>query len=168
MVIGQESSYDYKMAEVLFSHGKYQDAIRMYETALNSPSNSITTGVLYTRIADSYFWLNDYERAREAYRNALNNQKPGERAQTHYWIGLCSLLLGRDTEAVAEFLKIPDNYPESGMWVVTAYYWAGRASERAGRKEDAAEFYRKAGGKGQSIQEQYAMKKAKNLKKGDK
>ncbi len=52
------------------------------------------------------------------------------------------------------------------MLVGTAYYWAGRASERMGRKDQAAELYRKAGGKGTSTQERFAMKKANAIKKG--
>ncbi len=151
----------------MFSQGKYQDAIHLYEAALYAPSNTISPGVLYTRIADSLFRMTDYERALDAYRKALNNQKRGERVQTQYWIGFCAFLLGRDAEAVTEFLKIPESYPASGMWVGTAYYWAGRASERMGRKEQAEEFYRKAGGNGQSTQERFAMKKASAIKKGD-
>jgi tetratricopeptide (TPR) repeat protein len=150
----------------MFSRGRYRDAIRLYEAVLYSPSNSISPGVVYTRIADSFFRLSDYERALDAYRNALNNQKLGERAQTQYWIGFCTFLLGRDSEAVTEFLRIPVSYPDSGMWVGTAYYWAGRASERMGKKEDAVEFYRKAGGKGQSTEERFAMKKASAVTKG--
>ncbi len=111
-----------------------------------------------------FFSLADYQHALDAYRRALKEQKPVERAQTQYWIGFCAFLLGRDAEAVTEFLKIPESYPASGMWVGTAYYWAGRASERMGRKEQAAELYRKAGGKGTSTQERFAMKKANAIK----
>jgi hypothetical protein len=51
------------------------------------------------------------------------------------------------------------------MWVNTAFYWAGRASERMGRKEQAGEFYRKAGGNGKSVQGKFALKKAEAVKK---
>jgi tetratricopeptide (TPR) repeat protein len=81
-------------------------------------------------------------------------------AASQYWIAFCCLLMGNDAEAVTEFLKIPALYPSSGMWVGTAYYWAGRASERRGNTEDAAEYYRKAGGNGRSTQGRFALKKA--------
>jgi TolA-binding protein len=75
------------------------------------------------------------------------------------------LLLGRDSEAVTELLKIPEFYPESGMWVPTAYYWAGWASERMGKKDSAAEYYKKAaGGSGRSAQGRAALKRAEKVK----
>jgi tetratricopeptide (TPR) repeat protein len=151
-------------ADQVFSQGRYTDAIRMYQAVLSSQSLAVPQGLLHTRIADSYFRLNDYLHALDAYRQALKLQNLGERAQTQYWIGFCVLLLGRDAEAVTEFLKIPESYPTSGMLVGTAYYWAGRASERMGKKDQAAELYRKAGGKGTSTQERFAMKKADAVK----
>ena len=162
---GQSGSRKYIKADQLFAQGRYQDAINIYQAMLSSPSPAISPALLHTRIADGFFRMPDYQLALDAYRLALKDQKPVERAQTQYWIGFCTLLLGRDAEAVTEFLKIPESYPASGMWVGTAYYWAARASERMGRKEQAAEFYRKAGGKGQSVQERFAMKKAKNVGK---
>jgi tetratricopeptide (TPR) repeat protein len=163
---GQNLPREYLQADQMFSQGRYPEAIRLYQTVLSSPSGAVSKGLVHTRIADSYFRLIDYQRALDAYRQAIEYQEPAERAQTQYWIGFCVLLLGRDAEAVAEFLKIPENYPASGMWVGTAYYWAGRASERMGKKEQAAELYRKAGGKGKSTQGRFAMKKAEETKKG--
>jgi len=161
---GQSVPRDYVQANQLFSQGRYGDAIRLYQAVLSSSSRTLSPGLLHTRIADSFFRLNDYQRALDAYRQALKDQKPAERAQTQYWIGFCTFLLGRDAEAVTEFLKIPESYPASGMWIGTAYYWAARASERMGKKEQAVELYRKAGGKGTSTQERFAMKKAKAVK----
>jgi tetratricopeptide (TPR) repeat protein len=163
----RRSPPEYVKADLLFSQGRYPEAIRLYESVLSSSSRALSPGVLHTRIADCFFQLTDYQRALDSYRRALKDQKPAERAQTQYWIGFCTFLLGRNAESVAEFLKIPETYPSSGMWVNTAYYWAGRASERMGRKEQAAEMYRKAGGKGTSTQGRFAMKKANAIKKGD-
>jgi tetratricopeptide (TPR) repeat protein len=163
---GQSIPREYIQADQMFSNGRYADAIRLYQGVLSSPSRTISPGLLHTRIADCFFRLTDYQHALDAYRQALRDQKPGERAQTQYWIGFCVLLLGRDAEAVTEFLKIPEIYPTSGMLVGTAYYWAGRASERMGEKDQAAELYRKAGGKGTSTQERFAMKKANAVKTG--
>lgn len=160
---GQSVSQKYAKANQLFAQGHYPEAVRSYQSLLSHPSRDLDPGVLHTRIADSYFHLADYNHAIDAYRQALKIQKNSEQAQTQYWIGFCDFLLGRDAEAVTEFLKIPENYPTSGMWVGTAYYWAGRASERMGRKEQAAAFYRKAGGSGKTTQERFAMKKAKGV-----
>ena len=157
---------EYVKADQLFSQGRYTEAIRLYQAVLTT-SHAVSPGVLHTRIADSFFRLTDYQHALDEYRLALKVQKPADRAQTQYWIGFCTFLLGRDAEAVQEFLKIPKSYPASGMLVGTAYYWAGRASERMGKKEQAAELYRKAGGKGTSTQGRFAMKKANAIKKAD-
>lgn len=163
----QTNPREYRQADEMFAKGRYPEAIRLYRAALSASSGGLSPGLLHARIADSYFRLNDYQHALDAYHQAFNVQKPDERAQTQYWIGFCCLLLGRNDEAVTEFLKIPESYPSSGMLVGTAYYWAGRASERMGKKEQAAELYRKAGGRGTSTQERFAMEKAKAVKKGD-
>jgi tetratricopeptide (TPR) repeat protein len=155
---------EYKKANRLFSEGRFDDALALYQGVLAKPSDDINPGDVYTRIGDSYFRLQDYGNARAAYRGALIKQKRSECAPTQYWIGFCTLLSGRDAEAVTEFLKIPEHYPSSGMWVGTAYYWAGRASERLGRKDQAAEYYRRAAGNGKSTQERFALKKAVGVK----
>src|SRR5574341_1447654 len=155
-----DASREYNKANRLFSEGRFADALELYQGVLAKPSDSINPGDVYTRIGDSYFRLQDYLNARAAYRGALIKQKRSERAPTQYWIAFCTFLAGKDAEAVAEFLKIPEFYPSSGMWVGTAYYWAGRASERMGRKDQAAEYYRRAAGNGKSAQERFALKKA--------
>ncbi len=158
------ASRAYRMANKMFAEGKYSDALQAYQKVLAAPSDDIAAGDVQFRIGDCYFQLHDYYNALKAYRSALQNQKQSQRPSTQYWIGFCTFLLGNDKEAVAEFLKIPERYPSSGMWVSTAYYWAGRASERLGEKKQAAEYYRKAGGKGTSTQERFARKKAAALK----
>jgi len=161
---GSPASSEYTKANKMFAQGKFTDAIVVYQGILVSPSNNVPQADIHTRIGDCYFRLGNYQKAGDAYRVALTKQKPADRAPTQYWIGFCSFLSGRDAEAVNEFLKIPELYPSSGMWMTTAYYWAGRASERMGKKEQAAEFYRKAGGKGASSQERYALKKAEGVR----
>lgn len=156
---------EYKKANKLFDAANYQEAISLYQKVLVAPPDDVPVSAIYTKIADSYYQLGHYRNALSAYRGALREQKRSERPQTQYWIGFCCFLLGRDAEAVAEFLKIPELYPGSGMWVGTAYYWAGRASERMGKKELAAEYYRKAGGNGKSTQGRFAVKRAEAVKK---
>jgi len=161
---GLPASQDYIKANKMFSEGKFADALVLYNGLLASPPEGLAPADVYSRIGDCHFRLGNYHKAGDAYRAALEKQKPEERAPTQYWIGFCSFLSGKDTEAVSEFLKIPQLYPSSGMWVSTAYYWAGRASERMGKKDQAAEFYKKAGGMGKSTQERFALKKADGVK----
>jgi tetratricopeptide (TPR) repeat protein len=161
---GQPVSRELANANTLFSRARYSEALPLYQRLLDSPSNTASPGVLYSRIGDCYFRLEDYKNAITAYRSALKYQKTQEQAATQYWIGFSAFLLGNDEEATAEFLKIPERYPSSGMLVSTAYYWAGRACERMGKKERAAAYYAKAGGAGTSTQERFALRKAKEAK----
>ncbi len=156
----QPSSKDYKKAEKLYSAKKYREAIELYQKVLTAPPDDISLADLHGRIADSHFQLGDFNNALASYRSTLLEQTRAERPMTQYWIGFCCFLTGRDDEAVRELLKIPELYPDSGMLVSTAYYWAGRASERMGNKDQAVAYFRKAGGNGKSTQARFAKKKA--------
>jgi tetratricopeptide (TPR) repeat protein len=154
------SSRDYRSADRLFAAERYSEALALYTKALSTPPDNLTPGDINSKIGDTYFRLGSYRSALDAYRKAVRDQRPADRPQTQYWIGFCCYLVGRDAEAVDEFLKIPALYPEARVWGSTAYYWAGRASERMGKKEQAAEYYRKAGGSSKSTQGKFAQKKA--------
>jgi tetratricopeptide (TPR) repeat protein len=164
----QSTSPAYAKAERMFSAGKYAEALNFYQQALENKGGETPAGEIQSRIGDCYFRLQDYDRARDAYRSALLLQKLPQRPSTQYWIGFCTFLLGNDQKAINEFLKIPELYPSSGMWVGTSYYWAGKAAERMGKKEQAKEYYLRAGGKGMSSHEQFALKKADEVRKGNK
>jgi tetratricopeptide (TPR) repeat protein len=158
------ASRDYRMANNLLASDQFRDALSLYQKLLASPPQGVTVNDIYTRIGDSNLRLGSFNNALDAYRAALRDQKESERPATQYWIGFCCFLLGRDAEAVTEFLKIPQCYPGAGMWVGTAYYWAGRASERMGKTEEASSYYRKAGENGRSTQGKFALKKAAAVK----
>ena len=158
------ASREFRMANDLFAAAKFQDALILYQKLLASPPHGVTVNDIYTRIGDSYFRLGSFDNALDAYRSALKDQKTSLRPETQYWIGFCCFILGRNADAVNEFLRIPERYPGSGMWIGTAYYWAGRASERMGKTGEAAQYYRKAGGNGRSNQGKFALKKAKAMK----
>lgn len=165
--LAASAQQDFKKANNLFAKKNYKEAIGLYQELLSEPSCPISTGVLHTRLADSYFKIQDYVNARTSYQNALQVLKDDkERASTQYWIGFCTLLMGKNDEAVEEFLKIPRLYADSGMWVSTAYYWVARVYERSGKKELAAEYFRKAAaGNANSTQGEFALKKAEKLNK---
>lgn len=167
-VAASSMSPTYAKAEHMFAAGKYAEALNFYQRVLESETSETPEGEVLSRIGDCYFRLQDYGNARNAYRRALLLQKLPQRPPTQYWVGFCTFLLGNDQEAIIEFLKIPELYPSSGMWVGTAYYWAGRAAERMGKKELAKEYYLRAGGKGMSSYEQYAIKKADEVRRDNK
>jgi tetratricopeptide (TPR) repeat protein len=158
------ASEEYLKANRLFASARFRDALSLYQKLLVSPPQGVPACDLQTRIGDSWFRLGSFKNALDAYRIAIIDQKGSARPETQYWIGFCCFLLGRDAEAVNEFLKIPELYPGSGMWVGTAYYWAGRACERMGKAEEAAAYYRKAGGNAGSTQGRFALRKAEAVK----
>jgi tetratricopeptide (TPR) repeat protein len=155
----------YKQANALYSSAHYQEALPLYESVLTTTSEKVPAGDVYTRMGDCYYRLGSYQKASYAYQGALSFQARTVQPGTRYWIGFCYFLMGRHDQAAAEFLKIPELYPESAMWVGTAYYWAGRSSEKLGKKELARQYYKKAGGNGKSTQGKFAMKKAERVSK---
>lgn len=156
---------DYRTANKLLASARFHEALSLYKRLLVSPPDGVPVSDIHSRIGDSWFRLGNFQNALLAYRAALPDQSETDQPATQYWIGFCCFLLGRDAEARAEFLKIPERFPTSGMWVSTAYYWAGRACERMGKADEAAECYRKAGGNGKSTQGKFALKKAGAVKR---
>jgi tetratricopeptide (TPR) repeat protein len=154
----------YRAANKMVEVKKYDEALALYQKTLAAPPDDVAPGDIYAKMGDIHFRKANYRGALDAYRSAIRDQKHVDRAQTQYWIGFCCFLVGRDAEAVDELLKVPAQYPDAGAWGATAYYWAGRASERLGKKELAAEYYRKAGGNGKSTQSKFARKKADAVK----
>lgn len=154
----------YRAANKMVEAKKYDEALALYRKTLSAPPDDVAPGDIHAKIGDVHFRTANYRGALDAYRLAVRDQNHVDRAQTQYWIGFCCFLVGRDAEAVDELLKIPKLYPDSKAWGSTAYYWAGRASERMGKKEQAAEYYRKAGGNGKSTQSKFARKKADAVK----
>lgn len=167
MAIGSPAS-DYQRAEALFSSQKYSEALALYHRALASPPAGIPAGDIHAKIGDSHFRLGAFASALAAYREAGKDRGISDPARVQYWIGFCCFLTGRDAEAVRELLKVPRFYPDAAMWVSTAYYWAGKASERLGSKDAATEYYKKAAGNGKSNQGKFAMKKAEAAKNSSK
>jgi tetratricopeptide (TPR) repeat protein len=108
------SSRDYRAANKFFAAEKYSEALALYKKTLSSPPADLTPGDIHNKIGDTYFRLANYRSALDAYRLAIRDQNPADRAQTQYWIGFCCFLVGRDAEAVDEFLKIPALYPDAG------------------------------------------------------
>ncbi len=154
------SAGDLDAANRLFAAANYRKALALYQSLLAAPPDSVSRGDIQGRIGDTYFRLGDFRSALDSYRMAIRDENLSDKPQVQYWIGFCCFLVGRDAEAVQELVKVPRLYPEAAMWGATAYYWAGRASERMGKMDQAAKFYRKAGGKGHSTQARFARKRA--------
>lgn len=157
--IASAATSEFRRANQLLSEAAYTEALSLYQQAAGLRENKDVLGKIFTRIGDCHFNLGEYSSAQHAYQSALKYQRLPERAQTHYWIGFSALMGGDNNSAAREFLKIPEQHPKSGMWVSTAWYWAGRAYERMGNATRAAECYQKAAGRGKGVQGQFALNK---------
>ena len=147
---------NYKKANALFSSAHYKEALPLYQSILSSPSK---TSLLVMFTPGSATVITGSVRIRTPsmlMKAQLSTSPAPAQPGTRYWIGFCYFLLRKHDQAVAEFLKIPELYPEAGMWVGTAYYWAGRSCEQLGKKDLALQYYKKAGGNGKSTQGRFA------------
>src|SRR5512135_780596 len=103
----RSASSEYSTANALFASAHFHDALILYQKLLPAPPRGVSRGEIELTIGDSYVLIADYQKSLEAYRAALLDLKESERPQTQYWVGFCCFLLGRDDEAITEFLKIP-------------------------------------------------------------
>ena len=76
-------------------------------------------------------------------RKALGTGPADDNPQILYEIGECLEAEGSLTEAQAEYLKIPELYPESTFWAIRADLSAAKILERLGRTKDALGLYEK-------------------------
>ncbi len=103
-------------ADLRFSSGSYQPAIDRYEELVEEYPQSVHVRTARFRIAQSYFFLNEFERARDRFL-AFTARFPGSRAEfaVDLWLGLAHYRVGQYEEAdgvLSRYLDISDQ-PES-------------------------------------------------------
>jgi len=62
---------------------------------------------------------------------------PAEQAETLFWMAESAESLGRQSEALRDYLRVAWRYPEENMWATTALYRAALIYERTGRTAPA-------------------------------
>lgn len=73
-----------KKANKLFDEGKYEDALKLYDDALLlSPGDN----ALKMNKGSALYRLNDYQKAQEAYKEALTDENKQKRADAYYNLG---------------------------------------------------------------------------------
>ncbi len=97
-----------------------QRAIAAYQSIIaTSPDYA---GEAYLKLGQLYRNAQDYEKEIEVYQNALAaKQGQIDRAQIQFNLADTLELMSRTDDAIAEYLKIPDLYPNEQAWVVKAY-----------------------------------------------
>jgi tetratricopeptide (TPR) repeat protein len=119
-----------------------QRAVAAYKSIIaNSPDYA---GEAYLKLGQLYRNNQDYEKEMDIYKEALA-AKTGviDRAQIQFNLADTMELTSRMEEAIAEYLKIPDLYPNESAWVVKAYLRVAKIYEEGKDWEGARVTYRK-------------------------
>jgi TolA-binding protein len=119
-----------------------QRAIAAYESIIASSPDDV--GEAYLKLGQLYRSEQDYEKEEQVYRNALAaKQGPFDRARMQFNLADTLELMGRTEDAIAEYLKIPDLYPNELPWVVKAYLRVAKVYEEGQDWEGARVTYQK-------------------------
>jgi tetratricopeptide (TPR) repeat protein len=119
-----------------------QRAIAAYESIIaTSPDYA---GDAYLKLGQLYRNTQDYEKEIEVYQNALA-AKQGQIDRAHIQFNLADTLelMSRTEDSIAEYLKIPDLYPNELRWVVKAYLRVAKIYEEGEDWEGARVTYQK-------------------------
>jgi tetratricopeptide (TPR) repeat protein len=107
-----------------------QRAIAAYESIIaNSPEYA---GEAYVKLGQLYRNAQNYEKELQVYQDALAaHQGTIDRAQVQFNLADTLELMSRTEEAIAEYLKIPQSYPNELSWVVKAYLRVAKIYEES-------------------------------------
>jgi len=70
-----------------------------------------------------------FQQALAKYQRAAENSSPAEKPEIGYWMASTLARLGDTTQAIDEYLKVPQLYSDVGKWGVTAQLEAARLCE---------------------------------------
>jgi len=117
-------------------------AIAAYESIIAASPDY--AGEAYLKLGQLYRGTQDYEKEIEVYHNALAaKQGQIDRAQVQFNLADTLELMSRTEDAIAEYLKIPDLYPNEQAWVVKAYLRVAKIYEEGEDWEGARVTYQK-------------------------
>jgi len=119
-----------------------QRAIAAYKSIIaTSPEYA---GEAYLKLGQLFRNAQDYEKEIAVYQNALaGKQGQIDRAQIQFNLADTLELMSRTDEAIAEYLKIPDLYPNELEWDVKAYLRVAKIYEEGADWEAARVTYQK-------------------------
>lgn len=151
-------SADKQIGEILFAKLKrYDEAINHYRALLNARRDSEDTPLFLYRIAESHFYLWEFEEAAERYREVAKrfpNHPLGVRSA--YEIGVALYTSGEQTpggdgpgmgayrEAIEAYRRFIKTYPDS-EWVPEARFGIAACLEELDRLDEALNEYEKIG-----------------------
>ncbi len=101
-------------------------------------------GEAYLKLGQLYRNAQEYEKEIDVYNNALAARKGQiDRAEIQFNLADTLEIMSRTEDAIAEYLKIPDLYPNEQAWVVKAYLRVAKIYEEGEDWEGARVTYQK-------------------------
>ncbi len=130
------------MAGIMSKELDPQRAIAAYESIIaTSPDYA---GEAYLKLGQLYRNSQNYEKEIDIYRRALGaKQGQIDRAQIQFNLADALEVMSRTEDAIAEYLKIPDLYPNELAWDVKAYLRVAKIYEEGSDWEGARVTYQK-------------------------
>ena len=130
------------MAGIMSKDLDPQRAIAAYKSIIaSSPEYA---GVAYLKLGQLYRNGQDYEKEVGVYQDALDSKRGQiDRAQIQFNLADTLELMSRTEDAITEYLKIPDLYPNEQSWVVKAFLRVAKIYEEGEDWEGARVTYKK-------------------------
>ena len=130
------------MAGIMSKDLDPQRAIAAYESIIATfPEYA---GEAYLKLGQLYRNVQDYEKEVDVYQKALvSKQGQIDRAQIQFNLADTLELMSRTEDAIAEYLKIPDLYPNEPSWGVKAFLRIAKIYEEGEDWEGARVTYKK-------------------------
>lgn len=111
-----------KMAEINYSHAKnYPDAIRAYQTLLKFKPKLTNTDFYFFRIGESYFELNNYNKAKDYFNEMRFNTNHVYHIESFYYLGLIEFYQQHWNESVELWLEYIKREKRKDMIVKTKF-----------------------------------------------
>lgn len=103
----------YKTGFQAFSASRYNDALSVFQKLVSSnPNNELSDNAQYW-IGESYYGLEDYERALLEFEKVFTFPNNNKMDAAQLKLGICYLKLKNPAKAKEEFMRLVQFYPES-------------------------------------------------------
>jgi len=107
----QQKLYDKAM--MLFNQNRYNESIEIFDEIVNiDPKNSLTDNAFFW-IGEAHYYQNQYTDALQAYRKVFGAGDGNKEAAAQMRLGYCYFRLNQLEQAVIEFRKVINNYPDA-------------------------------------------------------
>ncbi|MDE2998364.1 MAG: transglycosylase SLT domain-containing protein [Gemmatimonadota bacterium] len=119
------------------SHGRLGEAVRLFRQIVREPGQTGWRGRAQQELGLAYFKQRDYHAAQRAFEEAHRRYRV---PKALFYLGRCSVKLGRDIKAAGQFRSFARRYPAI-PGAAEALWQAAMAYERRGRRTKAREVF---------------------------